>query len=104
MSDISQPCPRCGSTDAVEIIYGDPDVELGEAARRGEVVLGGCVIGPESPDYECRTCHEPLPWVRRDDRLEAEAHEDHAGEDDDEEAELQDRDALHGGDGRLERR
>ena len=31
--------------------YGYPEVELSEAARRGEVVLGGCLVGPESPDY-----------------------------------------------------
>jgi hypothetical protein len=50
--------------DAVEIIYGLPDVELGMAAKRGEVVLGGCISGDESPDYECRSCHSPLPWAR----------------------------------------
>lgn len=61
------PCPSCGSTDAVEIAYGYPTTEAWEAEQRGEVVLGGCVIGPESPDYECRSCHIHLPWVRRDD-------------------------------------
>jgi hypothetical protein len=59
----NRPRPRCGSTDAVQIIYGLPDFELGEAAQRGEVLLGGCIVGPESPDYECRNCHAPLPWV-----------------------------------------
>jgi hypothetical protein len=57
------PCPGCGSTDAVRIVYGYPDFELGEAERRGEVVLGGCLVGPESPDYECRGCGVALPWV-----------------------------------------
>ena len=56
-------CPRCGSTDAVPIIYGYPDVELGMAAERGEIVLGGCLIGDESPDFECRGCGNPLPWI-----------------------------------------
>jgi hypothetical protein len=58
------PCPRCGSTDALEIVYGLPDIELGMAAERREVVLGGCISGDESPDYECRSCHSPLPWAR----------------------------------------
>ena len=57
------PCPRCGSTDAVEIVYGYPTAETFEAAERGEIVLGGCVIGPEAPDYECRACQAPLPWI-----------------------------------------
>ncbi len=58
------PCPACGSRDAVEIAYGYPSFEMSLAEQRGEIVLGGCVIGPESPDYECRNCHAPLPWVR----------------------------------------
>ena len=58
------PCPACGSTDAVEIVYGLPGGDLAEAADRGDVVLGGCMVGPESPDYECRSCQSPLPWVR----------------------------------------
>lgn len=61
------PCPACGSLDAVRIVYGLPDHELGLAAERGEVALGGCIIGAESPDYECRGCHAPLPWVAPDD-------------------------------------
>lgn len=65
------PCPRCGSRDAVEIIYGLPDLELGVAAERGEVVLGGCIIGDASSDYQCRGCEAPLPWVR-DEEADAE--------------------------------
>jgi hypothetical protein len=56
-------CPACGSGDAVRIAYGYPSLELGQAAERGEVVLGGCLVGPESPDYECRRCGAALPWV-----------------------------------------
>jgi hypothetical protein len=47
----------------VRIVYGYPNVRLGNAERRGEIVLGGCLVGPESPAYECRICHVPLPWV-----------------------------------------
>jgi hypothetical protein len=59
----ARPCPRCGSTDAVEIAYGYPSVEMAEAEERGAIVLGGCLVGPESPDYECRDCGAVLPWV-----------------------------------------
>ncbi len=60
------PCPSCGSTNALRILYGMPTHEAFEEAERGEFVLGGCVIGPESPDYECRDCGISLPWVVRD--------------------------------------
>ena len=67
------PCPRCGSTDAVEILYGYPTFEAGLAADRGEIVLGGCVVGPESAEYECRGCKSPLPWVLSDGQGAAES-------------------------------
>ena len=60
-----QACPRCGSNEAVRILYGYPTFEAAEAERRGEVVLGGCLVGEESPDFECRSCHAPLPIGRR---------------------------------------
>ena len=63
-------CPRCGSFGALEIVYGLPTGEAVEAAERGEIALGGCVIGEESPDYVCRTCREPLPWARPSDTKE----------------------------------
>lgn len=59
------PCPRCGSTDAIRILYGYPAFEMFEAAERGEIRLGGCMVWPESPDYECRGCGTALPWVAK---------------------------------------
>ena len=60
------PCPACGSRAAVLVAYGYPSAETWEAEQRGEVVIGGCLVGPESPAYECRDCRIPLPWPRRD--------------------------------------
>jgi hypothetical protein len=34
-----------------------------QAEQQGELRLGGCVVWPEAPDYECRDCGAPLPWV-----------------------------------------
>ena len=61
------PCPRCGSADAVRILYGLRSTEGMEGAKRGEYVLGGCVIGLESPDFECPGCGGALPWLADDD-------------------------------------
>jgi hypothetical protein len=52
---------------ALRILYGLPTHEAFEASERGEFALGGCVIGLESPDYECRDCGISLPWVAPDD-------------------------------------
>jgi N-formylglutamate amidohydrolase len=49
-------CPACGSDAVVPIAYGMPGADLGEAARRGEVALGGCIIGPGQPSLACRSC------------------------------------------------
>jgi hypothetical protein len=59
-------CPRCGSTGALRIAYGYPTPETFESAQRGEFALGGCIIGEESPDYECGSCGAALPWVADD--------------------------------------
>ena len=40
-------CPDCGGT-GIRIIYGLPSPELAEAAERGDVALGGCIIGDEA--------------------------------------------------------
>ena len=37
-------CPKCYSTDIVNIVYGYPDPELMEDSALRKVELGGCVI------------------------------------------------------------
>jgi hypothetical protein len=61
------PCPSCGSPDAIRIVYGYPGADMWKAEQRGELRLGGCLVGPESPDFECRGCGMALPWVAEDD-------------------------------------
>ena len=50
------PCPECGSHRHVPIAYGYPSPELFEKERTGCVILGGCVVGDESPAYRCKDC------------------------------------------------
>ena len=48
-------CPQCGSREnVVPIIYGYPGPELRDAAERGEVKLGGCVISGDDPRWYCK--------------------------------------------------
>ncbi|MGH2817693.1 MAG: hypothetical protein ACRDJS_04445 [Actinomycetota bacterium] len=49
-------CPHCGRREAAEIAYGLPDDEGVAAAMRGEIVLGGCVVAPDDPTDQCRSC------------------------------------------------
>jgi hypothetical protein len=49
-------CPLCGRREAVEIVYGLPDHEGVAVAERGEIVLGGCVVAPDDPTVQCRSC------------------------------------------------
>ena len=45
-------CPRCGGR-AIPILRGLPSLEAFEAADRGEIYLGGCLMADEDPDFAC---------------------------------------------------
>jgi len=49
-------CPACGADAVRPIAYGYPDLTLAEAADRGDVVLGGCIIRPDNPAWRCTAC------------------------------------------------
>jgi hypothetical protein len=43
----------------LRIVYGNPGPELGAAAARGEIALGGDVLFGGEPEWKCRGCgHE----------------------------------------------
>jgi len=46
-------CPRCGEVSGVPILWGMPDNDASERAERGEVVLGGCLVTDDDPDWSC---------------------------------------------------
>ena len=54
---LSATCPRCGTFAAMlPIVFGYPTPDTFEAADRGEVALGGCVITGEDPTHRCSAC------------------------------------------------
>lgn len=58
-------CPRCGGK-LVRVVYGYPTAELGEEARRGEIILGGCMPNPDV-QHACVDCganaaRDPQHW------------------------------------------
>lgn len=50
-------CPTCGAP-GVLIVYGMPGPDLFEAAERGEVLIGGCVITGDDPTHGCASGHQ----------------------------------------------
>jgi hypothetical protein len=51
----SDSCVRCGGR-LVPIAYGYPSYQMFEAAERGEIVLGGCMVFEGQPTQRCVAC------------------------------------------------
>ena len=49
-------CPSCKAREGVNILYGMPTYEAFEASERGEIALGGCVIGENDPERRFLKC------------------------------------------------
>ena len=52
-------CPKCGSSNVCEILYGMPTGEAYKLAEQGKMILGGCDIIIDDlpqPDYGCLDC------------------------------------------------
>ena len=39
-----------------------PGIEMQKEYNEGKIMLGGCVIDPETPDYHCKDCS--YEWKR----------------------------------------
>ncbi|MBV8847858.1 MAG: hypothetical protein JO307_34020 [Bryobacterales bacterium] len=73
--NLSDTCPDCGSSDWKPIMYGRPTEDAKEDARRGHIVLGGCM--PNDPARFCVACLNSWPTkpngsqpVRKPERVE----------------------------------
>ena len=52
-------CPQCKSTSIAEIFWGfssDSDF-LQDEIKKKKIVLGGCLITDNDPQWECNSCH-----------------------------------------------
>lgn len=66
MTEPIHTCPTCQTDTVVPVVYGLPDDSDFEAASRGEVVLGGCII-EEVPwehlgqrEMQCTSCGQTV--------------------------------------------
>ncbi|HVM41179.1 MAG TPA: hypothetical protein VM618_10430 [Acidimicrobiia bacterium] len=48
--------PWCCGASMTPIVYGYPSDTMFEAAERGEIELGGCVVEDDLPMFRCATC------------------------------------------------
>jgi len=59
MSRKTPKCPKCQSENVAAIEFGLPSPEMIEARERGEIVLGGCCVAEDDPEWHCKDCeHE----------------------------------------------
>lgn len=51
-------CPSCGGKKIADILWGMPDFspELEDDMEKGRIVLGGCVVTGDDPEWECTAC------------------------------------------------
>ncbi|WP_157573917.1 hypothetical protein [Nocardia jejuensis] len=64
MNDDHHPsCPQCG-TPATPVHYGLPAAAASEQAARGEIVVGGGVLGAGSPRWACTRCDTRFGDIR----------------------------------------
>lgn len=55
---MDQQCPYCKSSNVLFIIYGYPSEEQIKMEVRGEVIIGSCVPGKNSPNFLCKNCNQ----------------------------------------------
>ena len=49
-------CSKCGSDDIRPYMYGLPAPIGFKYREAGLLVLGGCMVYPDNPDYRCNNC------------------------------------------------
>lgn len=64
-------CPVCKFKPVASIFYGYPIMndDLEEKIKLGKIVLGGCFVEPESPEWECSNCGTQFKRIRENDYL-----------------------------------
>ena len=57
MSKKKQTCPKCETSEIVDIVYGYPTEEVLQSWFKKEIELGGCIVRNENPIYKCKKCN-----------------------------------------------
>lgn len=49
-------CTTCGGK-VVPILYGEPDEEGGDLIDAKEIIMGGCIVTDNDPEWGCMDCN-----------------------------------------------
>jgi len=50
-------CPKCSSSKGViRIVYGMPGFDLQQEELEGKIILGGCCVTDDDPNWHCKEC------------------------------------------------
>jgi hypothetical protein len=51
-------CPSCGSKKVAQILWGYPAFsrKLEKNLKEGKIVLGGCIVSGNDPEWQCVDC------------------------------------------------
>ena len=62
-------CPHCNKTNIATIFYGYPGnmKALEKPLEKGEIVLGGCIITGNDPEWSCNECGHRWGNYKEDD-------------------------------------
>ena len=62
---------HCGSSKSViRIVYGMPGFDLQQEELEGKIMLGGCCVTDDDPDWHCKECkHEWSDSFSKKERL-----------------------------------
>ncbi len=63
-------CPRCLSTEVVPIVYGFPDEATRKKEAAWKLILGGCVLDANSPQWHCKNCGQKFGETQEASRCE----------------------------------
>ena len=63
-----QECPSCGSKKVATILWGYPEFssKLEKNLKEGKIVLGGCDVSDNDPEWQCVDCKVEIYRDRRD--------------------------------------
>ena len=55
-------CPHCGSNKVARVLYGISEIDenLQDLIDKEEILLGGCMILPNSFNYYCINCQSEI--------------------------------------------
>ncbi len=68
MSKKPKHCPKCQSKKVVAIVYGEPTEKTFEKAENGKLILGGCCVSDESPQWYCADCQHEFGRILDDSK------------------------------------